>query len=232
MFMIYGWIALLIILWALIVYTKSTHYKGWILEWKISRAFEQIARKFGGMQFQNIMIPFNGGTQQIDNVLLTSKAIYVIEAKNYSGFIFGSLNNEKWTMTSKTVKTYRNRGGYKYKKSFINKNTFYNPIKQNQTHVKAITTLLKSPSIPVLNIVVFGQKANLKEINTDDLHPVIHFNELKSRVKKYEHHHSDKVTHEALAGFVDDLFFYNIKDRKLRKAHIKEIKQKYYIKKG
>lgn len=230
--MIYFWIIIFLSVWGLLLYTKTSSFKGWVLEWKIDRLLNDLARKFGGIQLKNLLIPYNGGTQQIDNLLMTSKAIYVIEAKNYSGFIYGSLNHEQWTMTKRTVKSYRNQRGKKYTKSFIHKNKFYNPIKQNETHVKALKTLLKSPNLPIINMVVFGQRALLKEINTDKSHPVIRFKELKSSVKTFEKNHSDKINHKELMAFVDDVFFYNITNRKQRKAHVKAIKSKYQIKKG
>ena len=40
----------------------------------------------------NITIPFEDGTTQIDHVLVSTKGIFVIETKHYSGWIFANEN--------------------------------------------------------------------------------------------------------------------------------------------
>ncbi|WP_294362374.1 nuclease-related domain-containing protein [uncultured Clostridium sp.] len=39
---------------------------------------------------KDILLKSEFGTSQIDNILISSKGIFVIETKNYSGWIFGS----------------------------------------------------------------------------------------------------------------------------------------------
>jgi hypothetical protein len=60
----------------------------------------------GGFEFRDYMIPYGEKTSQIDNIFMSQKAIYVIEAKNYQGFIFGSESQVSWTLTRKKTKTY------------------------------------------------------------------------------------------------------------------------------
>ena len=59
---------------------------------------KMIVRKLGWVQFcgkrgkilQNIYVPReNGETSEIDVLYITQKGIFVIESKNYSGYIFG-----------------------------------------------------------------------------------------------------------------------------------------------
>jgi len=225
--MIYVWISLIIIIWALIAYTKSTHFKGWILEWKIDQILNQLANKYGGMAFKDLLIPFNGETSQIDNVLITDKAVYVVEAKNYRGYIYGSASDDQWTLTQKNVKTYKNRRGKKYKKTFINKHSFYNPIKQNDHHVKALNTLLKNPDTAIINIVTFGKKARLKKIKKETHKPVIRVHQLKSVINQYEEKLQKKMALNALMEMVDSIVYYNIVSKKERKTHINTIKKRY-----
>ena len=112
------------------------------------------------------MIPYGDKTSQIDNIFMSQKAIYVIEAKNYQGFIYGSEIQSSWTLTRKTTKTYQNKRGKSYQKSFINKYSFYNPIMQNQTHIEALKKLIKT-SVPTVNLVVFSNQALLKDVKTN-----------------------------------------------------------------
>lgn len=74
-----------------------------------------------GKILRNVYIPKeNGETSEIDVLYITQKGIFVIESKNYSGWVFGSEKNYQWTVSlSNGIK-----------------NKLYNPIKQNQTHIK------------------------------------------------------------------------------------------------
>ena len=56
-------------------------------------------------------------TTQIDHILLSPFGIFVIETKNYKGWIFGSQHQKTWTQKI-------------YKKSF----KFQNPLHQNYKH--------------------------------------------------------------------------------------------------
>lgn len=46
---------------------------------------------------RNIYVPYNGKTSEIDVLLLHEKGIFVFGSKNYSGWIFGRLQNAQWT---------------------------------------------------------------------------------------------------------------------------------------
>ncbi|MCM1328085.1 MAG: NERD domain-containing protein [Ruminococcus sp.] len=97
---------------------------------------------------RNAYIPYNGGTSEIDLILLTEFGIYVIESKNYSGWIFGSENNKYWTVS-------------------YNKNTkerLYNPILQNNSHIRALTNYLQITSNGINSLIIFGGGAELKKV--------------------------------------------------------------------
>lgn len=65
------------------------------------------------------------GTTQIDHILLSPYGVFVIETKNYTGWIFGGENQKTWTQ-----KVYKNT----YK--------FQNPIHQNYKHIKVLEQIL------------------------------------------------------------------------------------------
>ena len=93
----------------------------------------------------------NGEFSQIDLVLVTSEGIIVFEVKDFSGWIYGSGNNTNWTK----VLSY---GRKKYK--------FYNPIKQNNSHISELRKTLKQfENIPFFSVIVFFGDCELKEIN-------------------------------------------------------------------
>ncbi|MFC7686259.1 nuclease-related domain-containing protein [Ureibacillus sp. GCM10028918] len=99
----------------------------------------------------NIYIP-NGKEQttEVDLVFIHETGIYVIESKNYSGWIYGDEKSQKW------MQTFPN--GQKY--------PFYNPIKQNIGHIKALQALL--PSVEkehYKSVIVFSERCELKKVS-------------------------------------------------------------------
>ncbi len=88
---------------------------------------------------------------QIDVVVATTEGIIVFEVKDYSGWIFGNGNYSHWTK----VLAY---GKKKYR--------FYNPIKQNQSHITTLKKQLNQfQNIPFFSIIAFYGNCELKEIN-------------------------------------------------------------------
>lgn len=94
----------------------------------------------------NILLKTGELTSQIDHVVISSFGIFVIETKNYKGWIFGYENSEYWTQVI-----------YKYKKKF------YNPIRQNSGHIRTLKSCLKEyPDLEYKSIIVFSTKADIK----------------------------------------------------------------------
>ena len=88
---------------------------------------------------------------QIDLALTTKEGIIVFEIKDYSGWIYGSGNNSHWTKVLAF-------GKKKYR--------FYNPIKQNKSHIEQLRKKLKQfQKVPFFSIIVFFGDCELKEIN-------------------------------------------------------------------
>jgi len=94
----------------------------------------------------NVTIPIDKGSTQIDHILVSTKGIFVIETKHYSGWIFGNAKSKKWTQVI-----------------YKSKNQFQNPLHQNYGHVKALTSLLDflDPNA-VKSLVVFTGNAEFK----------------------------------------------------------------------
>jgi hypothetical protein len=75
----------------------------------------------------DVMLKTRKGFSQIDNIVVSPYGIFVIEAKNYDGWIFGDQDKKFW------IQTFSNG----------RKNRFYNPIWQNNGHVKALKDTLE-----------------------------------------------------------------------------------------
>ena len=108
----------------------------------------------------------NGTTSQIDHIVLSEYGIFVIETKNYKGWIFGNEKSEKWTQVI-----------------FKEKHTFINPVKQNWGHVYALKGFLTDfPNIKYYPIVVFAGSATLKDIQSSV--PVIYESSLNETIRR------------------------------------------------
>jgi restriction system protein len=127
---------------------QSPRVKGAIGEWGVKYALNTRLNQKKYHCLHNVLIPDGrGGLTQIDHVVISSFGLFVIETKNYSGWIFGSERDARWTVT------YRSR----------RKESFQNPIRQNWCHIQAMETLLKLPPGNCHSIVIFTGKAVLKK---------------------------------------------------------------------
>lgn len=93
----------------------------------------------------------NGFYSQIDLVVATPQGLVVIEVKDYSGWIFGNERQKYWTQLL-------NFGKEKYR--------FYNPILQNEGHIKALREQSEQFSVlPIYNVVLFSGNCTLKNVS-------------------------------------------------------------------
>ncbi len=122
--------------------------------------------------FNNINIPSAKaqlGISQIDHLVVSQFGIFVIETKNYTGWIFGSPERKHWTQVV-----------------YSEKNKLYNPIKQNWGHIYALSDFLKVPRNKFKNIVCFVGDAEFKtEIPRDvfvDSSYIDYINSFKNKV--------------------------------------------------
>ena len=95
--------------------------KGKIGEQEVSRKLNPLI--FGKVEHRlinNLVIKDdNGKTHQIDHIEIRHNGIFCIETKNYIGWIFGTDYSQNWVQTLYTGE----------------KNYFYNPLKQNKSHI-------------------------------------------------------------------------------------------------
>jgi len=153
----------------------------------------------------DLMVKANGYTAQIDHLVVSNFGIFIIEAKNYYGWITGNDYSDNWILTKPK----------KYKKKIIN------PIKQNYSHMKVLKFILRDyPDLVYYPIVVFTKRSGLK-VNT--MPDVIYNSDLIRTIKKYG---VEIITDEVRDKIYKELKDLNIKDRKLRKEHVIRIQEK------
>lgn len=93
-------------------------------------------------------------TTQIDHILLSPFGIFVVETKNYKGWIFGGERQKMWTQKI-------------YKQSY----KFQNPLHQNYKHQKVLQQILNDIVEPDLihSIVVFMPDCEFKTAMPDNV---------------------------------------------------------------
>lgn len=100
----------------------------------------------------DLLIPLYESTTQIDHLYVSRYGIFVVETKNYAGWIYGDAEQKQWTQVL-----------------YQQKRRFYNPLKQNETHIKALAYLLKLPVETFHSIVVFVGEAEFKTALPDNV---------------------------------------------------------------
>lgn len=171
---------------------------------------------FKGKILRNIYIPKdNGETSEIDLIYITKKGIFVIESKNYSGYVFGSLDNQYWTITL--------NGG----KGRTIKNKLYNPIKQNRTHIKWLANYLKE-EIPLLSAIVFSDRSRFKGLDFDDTDElfICHRKNLTIEIGKRWFKLPDVLSEEKIGEIFNKLEPLTNQDINTKQQHIDDIKVK------
>ena len=84
----------------------------------------------------DVILPTEHGTTQIDHVVVSKYGIIAIETKNYRGEIYGDDNRKEWTQMIITNVNFRRKWWKTY--TYVTKNHFYNPVKQSIGHVMQI----------------------------------------------------------------------------------------------
>lgn len=148
----------------------------------------------------NILIKSNGKTIQIDHLVISTYGIFVIETKNYKGWITGSDNSEYWT---------KNMFGNKYK--------FYNPIKQNKAHILALSKQLGISFNNFIPIIAFSNRADLR-VNT--AYNVIYTTQINRLIKEYT---DIKFQGNDIQKLYDKVSLLNIVSPEARRQHILEV---------
>lgn len=123
--------------------------KGKIAEKMVHHKLMQLPEEYHVID--DVLFMSNGRSTQIDHIVVSPYAVFVIETKGYKGWILGGENSEYWTQII-----------------YGHKPTFYSPLLQNDGHVRFLKFMLKDlGNIPFIPIVCFNNEAELKvNVNT------------------------------------------------------------------
>lgn len=211
----------LIIIALFIFKIKRNDIKGSAGE-KLTEDRLNISKLFGkdGEILRNIYVPKpNGETSEIDVLYITKKGIFVIESKNYSGYIFGSEQNQKWTVTLYAGKGFLGRNK-------VEKHQFYNPIKQNKTHIKYLDEYLGN-RYPYFSVIAFSNRCELKSVDYYSNDVFVCYRDQINRVINNVWKTTPDCLSESEIKEIKNKLSRNVVDKAIRKQHIEQIRNKF-----
>lgn len=157
----------------------------------------------------NLMFRNGSCSTQIDHLVISIYGIFVIETKNYKGWIYGNSNRDYWT---------QNIWGNKY--------SLYNPIFQNKNHINFLMRkfdVMKEKEQWIYPIVVFLGASKLQL--SGDCDCVLWLSELRTYIRS---HNQVVMTIEDCHYISKLLQIENIEDKEERKAHNDNVRSAIY----
>jgi predicted RNA-binding Zn-ribbon protein involved in translation (DUF1610 family) len=198
-------LVLLILFITLIIVLKlfKSNIKGVIGEQTVSLYLRSLDKSKYKV-IHNVVLESGEYTSQIDHIVISDYGIFVIETKNYKGWILGNEHSEYWTQVI-----------------YNRKEKLYNPIRQNSGHIKTLKKCLPEyPTIEYKSIIVFSSRATIK-VNT--ITDVVYTSRLVSTIKRYSGANLTATEKENIFQKINALNKVATYDKR---QHIKSIKQK------
>lgn len=134
-----------IFIFLLVSLVKTPFFKGVFGEFLLNFILKNSLDSSKYQLLHNITLPTEDGSTQIDHIVLSQYGVFVIETKNYRGWIFGNAKQKFWTQTI-----------------YHSKNKFQNPLHQNYKHIKCLEEHLNISVKLIHSIVVFVGDSTFK----------------------------------------------------------------------
>ena len=198
------------------IWLSSPKNIGKLGEKRVASKLDWLPKEY--ITLNDILLPTNYGTTQIDHIVVSPYGIFVIETKNYKGWIFGHENSEEWKQSLLGKKRFWGWTSEQHK--------LRNPIRQNAAHVRAVKVILKEiGDFAIIPIVVFSNSAELK-ITTPN-HIVINWCDLRSAIKLYKYR---CISEEDVQRIASKISSANIITEGSRETHANNIQTVLYKK--
>lgn len=177
------------------VYYKK--FIGMAGEFWVKRELKKLSDEY--LVINDIMIKTkDGSTHQIDHVVISKYGIFVIETKQYNGYIKGNDYDKRWLIKNGKKKIYVN-----------------NPLHQNYGHVKSLEEILNLPEENFISLVCIPSRATLSVKSNN----VTRIYDLLDKITSYK---------EEVIGNPNELYEIinnlNITDKNERKNHVRNAK--------
>lgn len=187
------WIIMILAFISLVFYKKIVGKAGefWVKK-ELSKLNKQIYHVINDVTIQQ-----DNFTHQIDHIVVSKYGIFVIETKQYNGFISGNEYDKQWIQN---------------KKYYIN-----NPIHQNYGHVKCLEKLLNLPENKFIPIVCIPSTAKLRIKSKSHIARIYDLNRIILSYKTEIIEEYDDIYKNILSSKSSDI--------KTKRQHIKNVKE-------
>ncbi len=166
----------------------------------------------------------SGSTTELDLVFLTRRGIFVLESKNYSGFVYGNAWEEEWTVS-------RRAGTTVFGTEKREKRPFYNPIWQNERHIRDLRAFLEAETelgadIPLLPVILFSDRCTLAEIDPqrEDCW-ICSLPRLRKTLRKALRHRPKCLSRREIRALARLLEPLSRQSKRVRRQHVRQVKK-------
>ena len=176
------------------------------------------AKGCNGFLLRNVYFPkVTGNLTEADLVFITQRGLFIIESKNYSGYIFGHEKNKNWVVTLYGGKNFLGSNE-------VEKYNFYNPIWQNNAHIKALR-MYYNRNYRAYSIVVFSDRCVFKSITVEspDVY-ICHKSELHKLISTIWENEEPIYLQNEIDYLFNDMKRLTELSEKEKKEHIQKIK--------
>lgn len=192
-------VALVLVLWIV----TTPWFKGVFGEFVINMSARWKLDKNVYHLLTNVTLPTEHGSTQIDHIIVSVYGVFVIETKNFRGWIFGRPHQKKWIQQ-------------RYKKRY----SFQNPIHQNYKNIRALQSIIDLEHKNIHSLAVFTGDCEFKTPMPENVMYGMHF--IRYIQSKTEKRLSPKQVLEIIqaieAGRMARTF-------KTRRAHVRHVQQ-------
>ncbi len=162
----------------------------------------------------NCYLPTNNNhSSEIDLIFITTTGIYVLEAKDYHGYIYGNEQYPTWTQVFSKTKKY----------------PFYNPIWQNKKHVSVLNEILTKNEIKHIqtySYIVFSNHCTLKKASHNKNEcAVMQLKDLNTCLNISILNSPEIYTQDEINSIYQILKKYSCVSQNKKQAHINQIEQ-------
>jgi len=132
--------------------TNSSEFKGFEGEQTVIAMLYRFLDREKYYFFNDLILPVNEGTTQIDHLIVSEYGIFIVETKNMKGSIYGNPYQKNWTQWLAD-----------------GKHPFQNPFRQNYKHKMCIEKLLKIETDVYFDVIVFMKCAKFPKGQPDNV---------------------------------------------------------------
>ncbi|WP_257351638.1 nuclease-related domain-containing protein [Pseudalkalibacillus decolorationis] len=196
---------------------KIASRKGELGEYKIDIQLDQLPKEYKHLNDIQVINPgAKTGFSQIDHVVISPYAIFVIETKNYQGTVYGGKDRKAWSVNGKFK--------------------MMNPFIQNYGHIQALRNYIDEKYHPLfISMVSFTKRCTFKideldfrKIASDELlvYDIELFDYIRRKVSVLKIQHKEPLLSENdINKIYQAITEANITDQTIREEHVKFLKE-------